>query len=72
MKRLYPRISPFKILKTAEGFECIKDIQVLIVVIISISFKFNYLTLGLSVLSILIVENLFERFIWIGESRNIF
>lgn len=72
MQRLYPKTSPFKVLKTAEGFECMKDIYVLFTVIIVILLKQNYLVLGFSVFSILVIEHFIERFIRFGANINFF
>ena len=72
MQRLYPKISPFKVLKTAEGFECMKDIYVLFTIIIVILFKQNYLILGFAVFSIIIIEHFIERFIRFGANINYF
>lgn len=66
MRRLYPTISAFKILKTAEGFELIKDIYILFAIIISTFLACSYWTFGIIIVCFSVLESVVEQFTWRG------
>ena len=70
MQRLYPKTNAFKVLKTTDGFECLKDIYVLLSVVVVLFVSQSYWVLGISVLLVICLENIIERFSWVGLNNN--
>jgi hypothetical protein len=64
MQRPYPSINPFKVLKTAEDYELIKDIYILFAVIFSTIVTDNYLTLGIIIFCASLLESTVKRLTW--------
>jgi hypothetical protein len=66
MKRLYPNITPFDVLKVTEAFELIKDIYIFIAIIISVLITNSFWLMGAIIVTISAIDSIIEHFYWRG------
>lgn len=62
MQRVYPKVSPYKILKTTEGFELIKDVYILFAVIVSTYLINDYWIFGIIIFCFSVLDSIVEQF----------
>lgn len=66
MKRLYPNITPFDVLKVTEAFELMKDVYIFIAVIMSVMITNNYWVMGVIIVIYSAIDSFFQHFFWRG------
>lgn len=66
MKRLYPDVKPFDVLKVTEAFESVKDVYIIIAVIISVMITNTFWIMGVIIVIISTLDSFIQHFTWRG------